>query len=92
MIFLPSMYETKIRTFSKDLTVALNDAKSDFGLSKEAFNEKKDYFESAWDEIVASTEDCIKLIDDGDDQGEEQIDELQDHLEILKEKRNDFLT
>ena len=46
---------------------------------------------SAWDEIVASTEYCIKLNDDRDDQREEQIDELRDHLEILKEKKERFL-
>ena len=42
----------KRRTFSRELTAALKDAKSEFGLTKEAFNDKKDYFESAWEEIV----------------------------------------
>ena len=59
----------KRRTFSKDLIAALDDVKSNFGLTKEAFNEKKDYFESAWEEIVTSTEDCVNLIDDREDEG-----------------------
>ena len=42
------------------------------GLSKKAFKEKEDYFERNWAEIVTSTEDCINLIDNM----EEQIDEL----------------
>ena len=41
----------KRRTFSKELTAALNDARSEFGLNRETFNEKKDYFEHDWEEI-----------------------------------------
>ena len=69
----------------------MNNAKSDTGLSKEAFKEKEDYFERTWDEIVTSTEDCIGLIDDGEEQGDEQIEELREHIEILKEKKERFL-
>ena len=69
-------------TFSTELTLALNDANSESGLSKEAFKEKEDYFERTWDEIVTSTEDCIGWIDDGEDQKDEQIEELMDHIEI----------
>ena len=32
-------------------------------------------------------EDCINLIDDGDDDKDEQINEFNYHIEILKEKK-----
>ena len=57
------------------------------GISKEAFNKKEDYFDYTWHEIVTSMEDCIGLIDDGEEQGNEQIQELREHIEILKEKK-----
>ena len=60
----------KRRAFSNELTAVLNEAKSEAGLNKKAF-EEKGYFEQNWAEIVTSTEDCIKLIDDGDENGEE---------------------
>ena len=64
----------KRRIFSRELTAALDDAKFDSGLSLETFKEKENYFERTWDEIVTSTEDCINLIDDGEDQKDEQIE------------------
>ena len=63
----------KRRAFSKELTVALSDAKSETGLNIEAFKKKEDHFECNWTEIVTPTEDCINLIDDGEKQGDEHI-------------------
>ena len=61
------------RNFSKEINVILNEAKSEAGLNKEIFDEKKVYFEQHWEEIVTSTEECINLIDDGDEDKGEQI-------------------
>ena len=77
----------KRRAFSKE---SLKDARSEVGLSKEAFIEKKAYFEQCWKEIMTSTNDCINLIDDGEEQGE-IIEELKEHLEGLQEKKDCFL-
>ena len=74
----------KRRTFSNELTAVLNEANSETGLSKEAFKEKKDYFEHNWNEIVTSTEDCVNLIDDGEEHRDDQIEELRYHIELLK--------
>ena len=63
----------KRRTFYKELIAVLRNAKSMTGLSKKAFKEKEDYFERNWAEIVTSTEDCINLIDGGEDQKDKQI-------------------
>ena len=41
---------------------------------------------------MTSTEGCINLIDNGEEQEDEQIEELRDHIEILKEKKDNFLT
>ena len=79
------------RTFSKELTAALNDAKSETGLSLGTFEEKEDYFEHNWEAIVTSTEECIHLIDDGEEQGDEQIEEQNYQVELLKEKKEQFL-
>ena len=57
----------KRRAFSNEITEFLSDASSDGRISKEAFIEKREYFEKIWEEIVISTEDCISLLDDGDD-------------------------
>ena len=51
---------------------------------------KKGYFEQIWNKIVTSTEDCIKLIDDGNENSEEQVIELQYQMELLKEKKEHF--
>ena len=77
----------KRRNFSKELTVILNETKSEAGLNKESFDEKKVYFEQHWEEIVTSTEGCINLIDDGDDDKGKQINELNYQMELLKEKK-----
>ena len=82
----------KRRTFSKEITAALNDARSEFGLTKEAFNEKRVYLEHHWEEVVTSPEDCIHLVDDEEEQEEEKIEEVKDHLDVLKEKKNGFST
>ena len=55
----------KWHSFSNDLTAILDEANSKSGLSKERFKEKKAHFEHNWEEIMRSTEGCIKLIDDG---------------------------
>ena len=62
------------------------------GLSKKAFKEKEDYFERNWAEIVTSTEDCINLIDDGEEQGDEQIEELNYQVGLLKTRREQWLS
>ena len=72
----------KRRAYSNELTAVLNKAKSEAGLSKEVFEEKKDYFEHNWTEIATSTEDCISLIDGGDEYGDNQVEELKYHIEI----------
>ena len=65
--------------------MALNDARYESGLNKEGFKEKKNYFERNW--IVTSIEGCINLIDDGKEQGDEQIEELNYQIELLKGKK-----
>ena len=77
----------KRRAFSNELTVVLTQAKSEAGLNKEVFEERRGYLEQNWTEIVTSTEDCIKLINDEDENGEEQVIELQYQVELLREKR-----
>ena len=52
---------------------------------------KKDYFEQIRNEIVTSTVDCVKLIDDGGENREDQIVELHYQMELLKEKKELFL-
>ena len=39
---------------------------------------------------MTSTEDCICLVDDEEEQGEKIIEELREHLEGLQEKKNVF--
>ena len=45
----------KRRSFSKEIMDMLKDARSDEGLSREVFNDKKAYIEQCWREIVTST-------------------------------------
>ena len=66
----------KRRNFSKEINTAINEAKSEAGLSKESFDEKKVLFEQHWDDIVSATEGCIKLLDNGDEDEEEQIESI----------------
>ena len=77
----------KRRSFCKEIVTAiLDEAKSEAGLGKESFDEKKVYFEQHWDEIVTSTEDSIRLIDDED----EQTHELNFQIELLKIRKEQF--
>ena len=69
-------------SFPNDLTEVLNEVHSESGLRKERFDEKKAYFERNWDEIVNSMEGCIKLIDDGEDEKDEQSNELNYQVKI----------
>ena len=41
---------------------------------------------------MTSTEGCIKLIDDGDDEKDEQVNELNFQIELLKEKNEQFFS
>ena len=52
------------RALAKELREFLGDASSISGMSKEAFMEKKGYFEGMWKEIVSNTEGGINLLDD----------------------------
>ena len=78
-------------SFSNDLTTILDEANSKLGLTKERFDEKKAHFEQNWDKILNSTEVCIKLIDNGEDEKDEQTDELNYQVEILNVKKDQIL-
>ena len=41
---------------------------------------------------MTSTEGCIKLNDDGDDEKDEQVNELNYQIEVLKEKKEQFFS
>ena len=58
----------KRRSFCSEITAVINEAKSEAGLSKERFDEKKVHFEQLWSEIVTATEGCIGLLDDWDEE------------------------
>ena len=77
----------KRRGFSNEITSFLSDASSEGGVSKEAFIEKKEYFEKIWEEIVTDAEGCVNLLDDGDDEEGEIVESLKDSLEDLKYKK-----
>ena len=81
----------KRRNFSKDMKAILNKARSEACLNMVVFDEKKIYFEEHWEEIVTSTEGCINLIDDGDDDKDEQTNDLNYQMDILKMQKEQFL-
>ena len=56
----------------------------------EGFEDIQGYFEQIWSEIVNSTEECVKLVDDGNEGRDEQVDELNYHIELFKEKNEHF--
>ena len=82
----------KRRNFSKEIAAILDEVKSEASLSKESFDEKKVYFEQHWDEIVTSTEGCINLFDDGDDDKDEHVNELNYQIELLKMQKEQFFS
>ena len=73
------------------MSAAINEAKSEAGLTKEAFNDKKVLFEQHWSEVISDTEGCMKLLDDGEDYKEEEITDLSYHNDELRKKKNQFL-
>ena len=74
----------KGEAFQKKINEILDELESDTGLSKADFDNKKDYFNEHWKEIVTSTENCIDILDD-DDNKEEAMNEVNYHIEVLKE-------
>ena len=82
----------KRRSFCNKITEVSNKAKSEAGLSKEGFYEKKIYFEQHWGEIVNATKGCVGLINDGDDDKDEQVTELNYHIEMLKVPKEQLLS
>ena len=82
----------KRRSFCKEITTNIDEAKSEAGLSKESFDKKKVHFEQHWDEIVTTTEGCIGLLDDGEEDKEEQITDLKYHVELLRGIKEQFLS
>ena len=67
--------------FAKEIKEILDVSVTEIGLNKTAFEDKKVYFNEHWEDIVASTEDCFNMIDYDKD---EQITELNYHIELLK--------
>ena len=72
------------RALAKELRAFLGDASSISGLSKEAFMEKKGYFEGMWKEVVSNTEGCISLLDDDADEDGHIAEGLNEYLEDLR--------
>ena len=82
------------RVLRKELTAFLGDTESLNELSREDFAKRKEYFEGLWKKVVASTESCLNLIDNGDDEdgliaegvneGLESLRFLMDRLNILE--------
>ena len=81
----------KRRSFSNEITAVINEVKSEVGLSKECFYEKKIDFEQHWGEVVTATEGWVGLLDDGDDDKDDQVTELNYHIELLKMQKNNSL-
>ena len=52
----------KRRNLFKEISVAINEAKSEAGLTKEAFNDKKILFEQHWSKFVSDTEGVYKIV------------------------------
>ena len=46
----------KRRNFSKEILAVINEAKSEAGLTKDVFDEKKVLFEQHWDDVVSAME------------------------------------
>ena len=72
------------RVLRNELTAFLSDTESLNELSREDFAKQKAYFESLWQKVVASTEGCLNLIDDGDDIDDVIAEGLNEGLELLR--------
>ena len=72
------------RALIKELTAFLGDTESLNELSREDFAKRKEYFEGLWKKVVASTEGCSNLIDDGDDEDGLIAEGLNEGLEGLR--------
>ena len=77
---------SKRRSFTNKLTTILEEANTDLGLSKKRFEEKKALVGRYCEEIVSSTEGCIKLTKENE--REEHISELHYQVDILKVKKS----
>ena len=76
----------KRRAFSNEITAFLQSAKSDTPPAITEFRERQVYFAKLWDNVVTSTEDCIKLIHEDEDLDGEEARALTDTLEDLRYK------
>ena len=76
----------KRRAFSNEITAFLQSAKSDTPPAITEFRERQIHFKNLWDNVVTSTEDCIKLIHEDEDSDGEEARVLKDTLEDLRYK------
>ena len=91
---LPSSYSAaatalraKRQTLGRELLEFLRSARSDDLPTIDEFREKKAYFEELWNDVVKESDNCISLINPGEDQDDKKAEGIKDALEDLLDKK-----
>ena len=63
----------KRRSLIKDLQSVSDVAESPDGLNKDDFLERKTHLDPLWKELVATTQECIDAIEEGDSDTDKQM-------------------
>ena len=80
----------KRRALSNEVTAFLQLANSSTPPSISEFQEKQSHFVKCWEEVVTLTQECIRLIGDGEDLEGEEKAMLQETLDGLRSKMDNF--
>ena len=77
----------KRRALSKELLEFLKVSKPDNLPTIEVFREKQAQFEKQWDDVVKANNNCVSLLNTGEEQDTKKIEELNDALEDLRDRK-----
>ena len=94
---LPSSYSVaaialhaKHRTLGKELSEFLRSARLGNLPTVDEFRAKKVYFEKLWNDVVKESDNCISLINPGEDQDGKKAEGINDALEDLLDRKYRF--
>ena len=77
----------KRRALSKELLEFLKVSKPDNLPTIEVFREKQAQFEKQWDDVVKANNNCVSLLNTGEEQDTKKIEEINDALEDVRDRK-----
>ena len=75
----------KRRALNKELADFLRSVKDEGLPTIEVFREKQARFESEWNDVVKANNNCLSLLNTGDEQEIKRVEELNEALDVVRD-------